>query len=203
MKHFILLSLTCLAGSMLGACAPKVGSPEARVLIQKKMIEQKAEAVETTTDKTPKWCNESPSSDVALYACGTGMSANLNIAQSRALMAAKRKIADQVQGDYSGLMEEFVNALGAGATEQIQQQFQIASRNVINSTKLAGYKTPKTKTIDEEGKFIHYLLIEYPIGSANTALMEEIRKNEVLSTQENSEKAMAMLEAEIEKRKNR
>jgi hypothetical protein len=33
--------------------------------------------------------------------------------------------------------------------------------------------------------------------------MQELRKNELLSTQENSEKAMAKLEAEIEKRRNR
>lgn len=186
---------------MLGACAPQIGSPEAQLLIQKKVTEQKIESVEKTTDKTPRWCNNLPSSNVALYACGTGMSGNLNIAQSRALMAAKRKISDQIQGEFSGLMEDFVSAIGAGSNEQIQQQFQIASRNIINSATLAGYRTPKNKTIDEEGKFIHYLLIEYPIGAANNAIMEQIRKNELLSTQENSAKAMAKLEAEIEKRR--
>jgi hypothetical protein len=203
MKKSIQLLLIFFAVSMLNACAPRIGSPEARVLIQKKIVEQKTETVETTTDKTPKWCNNLPSSDVALYACGTGMSSNLNIAQSRSLIAAKRKIADQIQGEYSGLMEEFVSAIGGDSNEQIQQQFQIASSNIIVSTKLAGYKTPKNKTIDEEGKFIHYLLIEYPVGAANSAIMQELRKNELLSTQENSEKAMAKLEAEIEKRRNR
>ncbi len=203
MNQLIKLTFLCLGGLILFGCAPKIGSPEAQMMVQKKMAEQKAEAVETTSDKTPKWCSNLTSSNVARYACGTGMSTNLNIAQSRALMSAKRKIADQMQGEFSNLMEDFVKSIGSGATEQVQEQFLIASRNVTNVTKLAGYKTPKSKTLDKEGKFIHYLLIEYPIGAANEALMDEIRKNDLLSTQENSEKAMAKLEAEIEKRKNR
>ena len=189
--------------SLISGCGPKIGSPEAQLLIQKKMAEKKAENVETTTDKMPKWCSKVPSSNLAIYACGYGSSSNLNVARSRAMMEAKRIIADQVQGEISNLTEDFTKSMGSDSSEQVLQNTEIVVRNVVNLTKLAGYKIPESKTIDEEGKFLHYVLLEYPIGEANNALLAEIRKNEFLTTQESSDKAMAKLEAEIEKRRNR
>ena len=44
--------------------------------------------------------------------------------------------------------------------------------------------------------------MEYPIGDANTALMSQLKQNEILSTQDAADKALAELEAEINKRKN-
>ena len=46
-------------------------------------------------------------------------------------------------------------------------------------------------------------MLEYPIGRANQALMNEIKKDEILSTQKDADKAMAELEAEINKRKKK
>jgi hypothetical protein len=46
-------------------------------------------------------------------------------------------------------------------------------------------------------------LLEYPIGIANKALLAQIKGDEILSTQADADKAMAELEAEIEKRQNR
>ena len=50
-------------------------------------------------------------------------------------------------------------------------------------------------------KFQHYVLIEYPIGQANQALLSKIQQDEILSTQEAADAAMAELEAEIEKKR--
>ena len=52
-----------------------------------------------------------------------------------------------------------------------------------------------------DGKFQFYVLLEYPVGQANQALLNQIKKDEVLSTQKDADKAMAELEAEIEKRR--
>ena len=50
-------------------------------------------------------------------------------------------------------------------------------------------------------KFQVYVLLEYPIGRANEALVNEIKQNEILSTQEAADAALAELEAEINKKK--
>ena len=43
--------------------------------------------------------------------------------------------------------------------------------------------------------------MEYPIGAANTALMNQLKQNEILSTQNAADKALAELEAEIKNAK--
>ena len=52
-------------------------------------------------------------------------------------------------------------------------------------------------------KYQIYVLLEYPIGQANQALVNEIKRNETLSTQENADNALEKLEAEINKKKNK
>ena len=47
-------------------------------------------------------------------------------------------------------------------------------------------------------KFIHYVL--NTIGQANQALLNQIKQDEILSTTEAADAAMAELEAEIEKK---
>ena len=51
-------------------------------------------------------------------------------------------------------------------------------------------------------KYQHYILMEYPIGAANTALINQLKQNVILSTQDAADKALAELEAEINKRQN-
>ena len=73
----------------------------------------------------------------------------------------------------------------------------------LESAKLTGYKQIKTDAFSMGSKYQFYVLIEYPIGKANKALLNQIKQDEVLSTQKDADKAMAELEAEIEKRKSR
>ena len=61
---------------------------------------------------------------------------------------------------------------------------------------------PKKQVANVSGKFQYFILLEYPIGEANQALLDKIKGNEILSTQKGADKAMADLEKEIEKRNN-
>ena len=49
-------------------------------------------------------------------------------------------------------------------------------------------------------QFIHYVLIGYPIAVANEDLLNQIKEDEVLSTTEAADAAIADLEAEILKK---
>ncbi len=46
------------------------------------------------------------------------------------------------------------------------------------------------------------MLVEYPIGRANQALLNKIRQDDILSTREAADAAIAKLEADIEKTRN-
>ena len=157
---------------------------------------------ETIVSNMPDWCLNLPSSDMALYRCGIGESSNLNMARNRAALDAKRGLADSIESQISSRMEDFLNATGTGDNEEVRQRSEVVTKNVTVEAQLVGYKEIKAETQSVGAKFLHYVLLEYPIGQANKALLTKIREDEVLSTTEAADEAMAELEAEIEKKRS-
>ena len=203
MKHlFLSVSILVLSG-MLSACAtsPKPGSPEAAIKIAQEVKEEKEEAVDQIVSDIPDWCLNIPSSNSALYACGSGNSSNLNMSRTRAHLYAKRQLADMIDSEISSRMKDFLSSVGTGSNEQIKQQSEIITKNVTIEAKLAGYKQVQSEAQNIGSKYQIYVLLEYPIGQANQALVNQIKQNEALSTQEAADEALAELEAEMNKKK--
>ena len=157
---------------------------------------------ETIVSNMPDWCLNLPSSEVALYRCGIGESSDLNMARNRAVLDAKRGLADSIDSQISSRMEDFLKATGTGDNEEIRQRSEMVTKNVTVEAQLIGYKETRAETQSVGSKFLHYVLLEYPIGQANQALLTKIKEDEVLSTTEAADKAMAELEAEIENKRS-
>lgn len=176
------------------------------VVTQSDEIKQKKEEVQTQqaeqiVSNMPDWCLNIPSSENALYACGSGNSSNLNMSRTRANLDAKRQLADMIDSQISSRMEDFLSSIGTGENEQIQQESKIITKNVTIEAKLAGYKQIQAEAQNVGSKFQVYILLEYPIGQANQTLVNQIKDNEILSTQQSADEALAELEAEINKKK--
>ena len=203
MKHLFLSAAIIVLSGLLSACvtSPKPGSPEAAIKIAQEVKEEKEEAVEQIVSDIPDWCLNIPSSNSALYACGSGNSSNLNMSRTRANLDAKRQLADMIDSEISSRMEDFLSSVGTGSNEQIKQQSEIITKNVTIEAKLAGYKQVQAEAQNIGSKYQIYVLLEYPIGQANQALVNQIKQNEALSTQEAADDALAELEAEINKKK--
>ena len=200
MKNIIAI-LSGLLILILSSCGPKIGSPEARLKLKQEEIKKVEDKVADTVDDIPDWCLNVPMSDFALAACGTGESANMNMARNRAILDAKRQLADSIDSEISSRMEDFLKSTGMGSNEQGKQASEIVTKNTTIQAKLIGYKQTKTKAFSRGNKYQFFVLLEYPIGQANQALLNKIKQDEVLSTQKDADKAMAELEAEINKRK--
>ena len=203
MKHLFKFVFAIGIFGALQACQTAApGSPEAKVIAIQEAVEETEEANEQIVSDIPDWCTELPSSDFALYACGIGDSGNLTMARNRATLDAKRQLADSIDSQISSRMDDFLDSIGTGDNEQIRQQSEIVTKNVTIEAQLTGYKQTKSETQNVGTKFQHYVLIEYPIGQANQALLNKIQQDEILSTQEAADAAMAELEAEIEKKRS-
>ncbi len=188
---------------LMSACktTPKPGTPEAKALVQQNIEVKQVAAAEQIVSNLPDWCSNVPSSDFAHYACGIGESSNLNMSRSRATLDGKRQLADMIDSEISSRMEDFLKSVGTGGNEQIQQASEIITKNVTVEAKLTGYKQKQSETQNVGTKYIHYILLEYPVGPANQALVNQIKQNEVLSTQKAADEALAELEAEINKKR--
>ncbi len=199
--RYITYTIILFLLTILNACAPKPGTPEAALKIKQEAIKAQKNKVDKTVSSIPKWCLNPPLSDLALSACGTGESSNMNMARNRAILDGKRVLADKMDSEISSRMDDFLKSTGTFENEQVKQASEIVTKNTTIEAKLTGYKQKKSEAVSMSGKFQFYVLLEYPIGKANQALLNQIKKNEILSTQKDADKAMAELEAEIEKRR--
>tara|TARA_B100000123_G_scaffold238427_1_gene190622 strand:+ start:60 stop:575 length:516 start_codon:yes stop_codon:yes gene_type:complete len=170
--------------------------------MQKEKAKAQSEKVDKTISEIPDWCIDMKQTNLSLVACGSGISSNLNMAMNRAILDAKRQLADTINSELSSNMDDYLKSTGAGGNEQVKQASELVTKNTIIQAKLIGYKQIKKQVANVSGKFQYFVLLEYPIGEANQALLEKIKGNEILSTQKGADKAMADLEKEIEKRNN-
>ena len=119
MRLFYIMGLIITLISING-CAPKPGTPEATLKIKKEAIEKQQQKVEKTVSKVPKWCLKLPKSNFALYRCGFGESTNMNMSRNRAILDAKRLLADAIDSEISSRMDDFLKSTGLSSNEQIK-----------------------------------------------------------------------------------
>ena len=187
----------------LTSCGPKPGTPEASLILKKEDLIQNNKIKSETVSNIPDWCLNLPRSDYATYQCGIGISSDLNLSRTRAVMNGKALLVDSIKSVIMSKIDNYAKTTGTQENEVVKKRLEIVSRNLIPETTLVGYKQTQSKVFNENGKFRFYTLLEYPIGDANKALLNQIKQDEVLSTQKDADKAMADLEAEIEKRKKK
>ena len=128
-----------------------------------------------------------------------GESSNINIANSKANLQAKNLLAERQGTEIMSNIEQSLSEV----SENVQEVFRQAIRNVTAAKEIAGFKKIKSKVNSINGKYQYYVLLELPIGAANAAIMRKLKKNKEIKAIEGHEKAMADLEAEIEKRRKK
>jgi len=198
-KLFWLIPITSLL--FMTACKT-TGSAEDAAAEAAKATQKPTTTEEKIVSNIPAWCLNLPSSDTALYRCGIGESSSINMSRNRAILDAKRGLADSIDSQISSRMEDFLRATGTGENEEVRQRSEVVTKNVTVEAQLIGYKEINAETQSVSNKFLHYVLLEYPIGQANQALLNQIKQDEILSTTEAADAAMAELEAEIEKKRS-
>ena len=114
-------------------------------------------------------------SNTSLTACGSGVSSNLNMAMSRAILDAKRQLADTINGEISSNMDDYLKSTGTSRNEQVRRASEIVTKNTIIQAKLIVTNKLKNKSQNVVEKFQYFILLEYPIGEANQALLDKIK----------------------------
>lgn len=201
MKNIITTLVVLSSFGILQACTAKLGSPEAKLIAKKESIEKAQDEVEEVVDNIPDWCVNPPQSGVAIYVCGDSTSTTLTMARHKALMRAKAEVASNMGGKLSLLGNLYMKETGTGDNVQVQENIEQIIKSSTSEVLISGYQVVETKTLAVGSKYKHFLLLEYPIGEANQAFVNQVKENEILSTLDAADAAMAELEAEIEKKR--
>ena len=118
---------------------------------------------------------------------------------NKAKQQGRVDIAQQMETKVKSMIKQFNEEVGLGEDAEFLSQTTEVSK-LVTSKVLNGSKARKVETV-KEGKIIYrsYALMEIPIGSANTALMEAIKKTAEHYTRFRASQGFQELEGKVDK----
>ena len=146
----------------------------------------------------PDWFENPPQAPDYLYASTTQTSQDLQLAIDKAATSGRAEIALQVELKFETLGEQFGLETGPGPGSTLRQQFEQSAKQV-SSASMSGSRVKFKKTVREGKVWRAYVLVEYPIGAANQALVKQIKSNEDMLTRFRATKAFEKLDKEVKK----
>ena len=151
----------------------------------------------------PSWFLEPPVEEEALYSTGVARSSDMQMGMDRAMLAAKRDLAGQINNRLSSKMKEFVSEVGQGGNNALNREVSTITKNVVTEVNLAGYRRTKSKMVSEGKNYRVFVLLRYPIDETNRMLFEQINGNNKIKSVVETSKAFQDLEKEIEDARKR
>jgi hypothetical protein len=190
--------------AVLAGCAtPEPGTPAAQAAKEQRREEARTAEVRTSVEEAPAWFINPPKDDFSISAPGTATSGDMQLAIDKAVLSAKRSLADTLNGLLSSKMKEFVSESGAAEDPAITRESERVTTNLITETNLAGYSRTQSKVVPQGGQYRAYVLLQYPMGSANRVLVDRVKENRVLEGKLRATKAFQDLEKEIQDARKR
>lgn len=146
----------------------------------------------------PDWYSNVPKDPNYFFAPNTQVSQDLQLAFDKAIQGARTEIARMVETRVQGLQKRFTEETGTANNAQLLDMFTQASKTVV-STSLSGSRVSKQKQVKDGNNFRAYVLVEYPVGAANEALMQQIKNNEQMYTRFRAGQTFKELDDEVKK----
>ena len=150
------------------------------------------------TGDIPDWFVNIPKDPNFLYAAKTSTSQDLQLAFDKATTDARAEIGRQVEVKVEALQKRFQEETGTNAEAQLLDMFTQANKTVV-STSLSGSRITKQKQLEDGNQWRAYVLVEYPVGAANEAFVQQVKKNEQLYTRYRATQTFKELEDEVKK----
>lgn len=150
------------------------------------------------TGDIPDWYTSVPQDPNYLFAANSQTSQDMQLATDKATEAARADIARQLQVKIEGLQKRFNEETGTGNDAQLLQMFTQAEKTVVDET-LTGSKVKNQKIVRDGNLWRSYVLVEYPIGAANEALMQQIKNNNQMYTRFRASQTFKELQDEVDK----
>lgn len=154
----------------------------------------------TNLENIPDWYLKPPKDPNYFFSAQTETSRDLQMAVDKAVTAGRADIARQVQVKLGTTQDQFKEEVGADTTSELLSQFTQVNETVAEEA-ISGSHIDKQKIVKDGGLFRAYVLVEYPVGAANEAMLQQIKNKEHLYTRfrasqayKNSEKKLKQYE---------
>ena len=155
-----ILAIAAIALTMT-ACSSSKDPYEQRVAA---MREQNTQVVKQTISEAPEWMTKLPKSADAVYASGTAISGDFNMAKDIAETNAFRHICMAAGGTVRSQTKVFRADTESSSTSVNTT----AIKSMCPDVDVTGVEVKDIKVIESQGRFRAYVLVALPIGEANT-----------------------------------
>ena len=147
----------------------------------------------------PAWFQNPPEDPNYMFSTATMTSKDLQLAINKAKQQARVDLAQQMETKIKSMTKQFTEEVGLGEDAEFLSQTSVVSKSVTSKV-LNGSRARQVETIKEDGVIYRaYVLMELPIGPANSALLDAVKKQQNLYTRFRSSQGFQELEEEVEK----
>ena len=147
----------------------------------------------------PPWFQNPPEDLNYMFSTATMTSKDLQLAINKAKQQARVDLAQQMETKIKAMTKQFTEEVGLGEDAEFLSQTSVVSKSVTSKV-LNGSRARQVETIKEDGVIYRaYVLMELPIGPANSALLNAVKKQQNLYTRFRSSQGFQELEEEVEK----
>ncbi|MEO5375878.1 MAG: LPP20 family lipoprotein [Alphaproteobacteria bacterium] len=188
---------------LLTACGPKPGSPEWVVKDQKERREAKADDVDKTVDELPDWFVKPPVDAISLYGPATASAGDVQLALDKAVLTAKRVIAEQLRASISSKMRTYLGEMGHADDPTLTTEVERVTSSVVTEVQLVGVERKETRILPRGTQYRVYVLMRYPLEEANRIMIAEAKKNAAVAGRLRASQAFQDLEREIRDARDR
>lgn len=169
-----------VSGLLLSACATTQTPPNTPLQV----------APEKAVSNMPDWFVEPPESTTeAVYVVGTSLSRDLSMSVQKATMDAEGHLANKIAGEVSTMAKDYKRDVG----DEYTQSTEVIAYKLAADVKVIGGKVTKKLIVPEGGGYRTYVMIMYPLGSANHMLQNYLAKKSFTGSK-------AATEAEFERK---
>lgn len=170
--------------------------------MSKQMFEYQSQQVKSQIDDMPKWYTNIPKEDDAVYAVGTAVTPDLQLAVDIAVLSAKTTLADRVDSRIRSQLKLFKTKLGSTDFDsRVQNNFEQVTRNLIADADVAGYTVKENKVVQNGTQYRAYVLLEYKNAVANKVIQTRIAQNEFLLEKLRETRAFKELDENVQEQK--
>jgi hypothetical protein len=130
----------------------------------------------------PDWFINIPQDPNFLFSAKSDQSMKMQTAIDKAVLAARQDIATQVDVRITSLQKKFEEETGFGKDAQMLSQYTSAAKAVAQTSLSGSKERKKDVRQNPDGTWTAFVLVEYPVGAAQEAMRDQIRKNEQMYT---------------------
>ena len=184
--------------STVAACSsPEPGTPAFTAQQEQRKLEARIDLVKSSISDIPSWYANPPNDETSIYAPGSATSSDLEFAEDKAVLGAKRALADRINSKLSAKVKEFISETGTIENATVLAESERVTNNMITEVNLSGYSITEKKYVPAGTQYHVYVLLQYPLGNANRLLVEQLDKDSVLQSELQASKAYRELENDI------